>query len=143
MTRFRPDDVNAAVEDIVSLVTDNSGKACGIAFHIRDLLLSGEQEQAVKLLVSILRTGRASSDVQWIAAVVLEDGQSADRRPGRPNKYRPTKWLAIGKRFYELVHEGKNRAQAKQAVANEFGTSATPVDEAIRFYDAFNAKVLP
>lgn len=111
---------------------------CRHASAIRAMQSQGRYDEALKLLLSQLVSGTASSRVQAIAAEML-----APKEPGAPRgpkRKTPYKWLEIGHEYDELVDDGVPETEARLILAERHPRGRRTIDTIIAFYNKANAE---
>lgn len=98
----------------------------------------GRYDEALKLLLSQLSSGAASSFVQAIAAEMLTPRQPG--APRGPKKKQPYKWLEIGQEYDDLRHDGVKDTEARLILTERHPKGKRTIDSIIAYYNKANAE---
>ncbi|WJR68148.1 hypothetical protein QTA58_05150 [Neorhizobium sp. CSC1952] len=101
------------------------------AIEIRAALNEGRTEDAKRMVVELLRAGKADRVVQGIAADLLKPPK---RGRGR-RKALPQFWYDIGSAFHQMRDEGRRYEDSIAELAERFGFSESHVRNCIAVFD--------
>ena len=102
------------------------------AWYVADDIYSGNQERALRVVIDILRQGKASPQIQSAAAYLLELS-TAPKPKGRKSFKRPKQWGEIGADFSALQNEGKTWLEATEILEKKYNMSKSSIEDAVRF----------
>ncbi|CDZ60299.1 Hypothetical protein NGAL_HAMBI2605_09390 [Neorhizobium galegae bv. orientalis] len=105
------------------------------ASPIKSALSEGRVHDARRMVVDLLKTGKADEVVQAIAADLLAPPK---RSRGR-RKTMPAYWFEIAEEFYHLRWAGRRYEDALALVADKYGYSESHCRNAIAQYDEAKA----
>ncbi len=106
------------------------------AIRIESALSEGRTADALKMVVDLLRSGKADAVVQRIAATMLKPPK---RGRGR-QKALPQFWFDIGQDFHDLRSRGHLYEAVLEKLAAKYGFSETHVRNAVRIFDEAKAE---
>jgi hypothetical protein len=101
------------------------------AVPIKAAISEGRIEDAKRLVVDLLRAGKADKVVQGIAADLIRPGK---RLPGRP-KTLPQFWIEIGEDFHRMREAGVRYETVLAELGAKYGFSESHIRNCIATYD--------
>lgn len=107
------------------------------AVEVQTLLDEGNRHEARAYVLKLLGDGRASSQVQMIAAQVL--ARTSRPKGGRIARKQPPRWIEIGRDFEELRADGLTYEATILALTKLHGKSDSVIEKTIRFFRSENA----
>ncbi|CAN7701059.1 hypothetical protein [Mesorhizobium sp. LjNodule214] len=102
------------------------------ASAIKSALSEGRTKDARDLIVDILRSGKADTVVQGLAADLLKPAKRARGRKASLTRH----WFEIGEQFHRLRDDGVRYEDAMHQLAEKFGYSETHIRKAVSGFDS-------
>lgn len=139
MNRIDPETVTATATELLHLHEPSNGPVDCNAWRAKDLLLSGQIDDAAEIVMPILLTGTASPAMQKIAVALYYYATGKPDRGPRP-KPRPQNWYKIGDLYDELREQDLTYEDTIQRIVKKFNMSRSSVETSRRFYKAVAEK---
>lgn len=103
-----------------------------LAFPIETALSEGRTDDAKRMIVELLLSGKADASVQRLAADLIKPPKRARGRRKAHTRY----WLDIGEQFHWLRDDGVKYEEALLQLSDKFGVSESHIRNAVAEYNA-------